>query len=429
MLVAWRPAPRRCNARDGDAHLAYQIVGDRRPDLLFVPPSPFPIHLLWDEPTVAGHLHRLASFSRLILTDLLGRRKLRRGADPLPSCDAVLDRRAGGGARCRREQVRVCLRLVGVGASCHAVDREPALVRYVDSFEHTVGTGAMVYLLAPSWAGDAAKRRCVCGERLSGGPGYFKALYDVFVRTDVRPALESSRRRRCCCTGVATATCVRGEHAQDLVKRIRHARLVELDGDDNMWLAGDADRVLDEVESFLTGQRSVTPSNRVLSTVLFTDIVGSTERAAQLGDEAWTTALAAHNRVVERHVAGARGALVKFTGDGALATFDGPARAINCACAIRDAVEDLGLGPAPPAHRGGGDGRRRRARHRGAHHGARGARRAGTSELARDHVPSTCWHAARTPNRPPRAALEPTSGATPSVASWRSWDGQPVASG
>ena len=101
--------------------------------------------------------------------------------------------------------------------------------------------------------------------------------------------------------------------------------------------------MLDEIESFLTGQRSATPSNRVLSTVLFTDIVGSTQRAAQLGDDAWTTALAAHNRVVERHVAGSRGAIVKFTGDGALATFDGPARAINCACAIRDAVEDLGL--------------------------------------------------------------------------------------
>jgi len=112
---------------------------------------------------------------------------------------------------------------------------------------------------------------------------------------------------------------------------------------DRVWFAGDTDRVLDEIESFLTGQRSATPSNRVLSTVLFTDIVGSTERATQLGDMAWTTALAAHNRVVERHVAGARGAVVKFTGDGALATFDGPARAINCACAIRDALDDLGL--------------------------------------------------------------------------------------
>jgi len=364
--------PETLYARDGDAHLAYQIVGDGGPDLLFVPPSPFPIDLLWDEPTVAGHLHRLASFSRLILTDLLGSGS----SDAVPIHDrpamqtwtdglvAVLD---AVGSKCASvfawsesglpvmlltashpHRVRSLVLCSPFARFLRASDQpfgmpESALVKYVDSFEHTVGTGAMVDLLAPSWAGDAEKRRWWArGERLAGGPGYFKALYDVFVRTDVRPALESIQaptlllHRRGDCH-------VRGEHAQDLAKRIRHARLVELDGDDNMWLAGDADRVLDEVESFLTGQRSATPSNRVLSTVLFTDIVGSTQRAAQLGDEAWTTALAAHNRVVERHVAGARGVIVKFTGDGALATFDGPARAINCACAIRDAVEDLGL--------------------------------------------------------------------------------------
>jgi class 3 adenylate cyclase len=98
--------------------------------------------------------------------------------------------------------------------------------------------------------------------------------------------------------------------------------------------------------------RSAKPSNRVLSTVLFTDIVGSTELASRLGDDAWTTALAAHNRVVERHVTAFRGVVVKFTGDGALATFDGPARAIGCACAIRDAVEDLGLAVRVGLHTG-----------------------------------------------------------------------------
>ena len=97
------------------------------------------------------------------------------------------------------------------------------------------------------------------------------------------------------------------------------------------------------METFLTGQRGAPPSNRVLSTVLFTDIVGSTERATQLGDAAWAAVLAAHDRVVERHITAARGTLVKSTGDGVLATFDGPARAIDCACAIRDAVGDLGL--------------------------------------------------------------------------------------
>ena len=143
-----------------------------------------------------------------------------------------------------------------------------------------------------------------------------------------------------------------GGHAHYLADRIPHARLVELDGDDNVWFAGDSDRVLDEIESFVTGARAATPTNRVLSTVLFTDIVGSTERAEALGDEAWTAALDAHNGVVEKHVASARGEVIKFTGDGALATFDGPARAINCACAIRDAVQDLGLDIRAGLHTG-----------------------------------------------------------------------------
>ena len=146
-------------------------------------------------------------------------------------------------------------------------------------------------------------------------------------------------------------------HAKDAAERIPNARYVEFDGDDSVWFAGDADSVLDEIESFLTGARSAKLSSRVLSTVLFTDIVESTERAAQLGDSAWTRTLAAHDSIVERHVTGWRGNVVKFTGDGALATFDGPARAIECACAIRDAVDDLGLSdPCRLAHRRDRDG-------------------------------------------------------------------------
>jgi len=259
--------PETLYARDGDAHLAYQIVGDGGPDLLFVPPSPFPIDLLWDEPTVAGHLHRLASFSRLILTDLLGSGS----SDAVPIHDrpamqtwtdglvAVLD---AVGSKCASvfawsesglpvmlltashpHRVRSLVLCSPFARFLRASDQpfgmpESALVKYVDSFEHTVGTGAMVDLLAPSWAGDAAKRRWWArGERLAGGPGYFKALYDVFVRTDVRPALESIQAPTLLLHRRGDRH-VRGEHAQDLAKRIRHARLVELDGDDNMWLAG-----------------------------------------------------------------------------------------------------------------------------------------------------------------------------------------------
>jgi class 3 adenylate cyclase len=393
MIGATTPVPPSCNARgmaanpetlyarDGDAHIAYQIVGNGGPDLLFVPTSTFPIDLLWDEPTVAAHLHRLASFSRLITSDLLGTGS----SDAVPINDrpamqswtdglvAVLDT---VGTECvsvfamsesalpamlltasHPHRVRSLVLCSPYARYLRAPDQpfgmpEPALARYIDSFEDTVGTGALVDVLAPSWAGDAAKRRwwARC-ERLAGGPGYFMRILDLFLRTDVRPALESIQAPTLLLHRRGDRH-VRAEHAQDLAQRIRHARLVELDGEDNVWFAGNSDRVLDEIESFLTGARSATPTNRVLSTVLFTDIVGSTERAALLGDEAWTTALAAHNRAVERHVAGSRGAIVKFTGDGALATFDGPARAINCACAIRDAVEDLGLTVRAGLHTG-----------------------------------------------------------------------------
>jgi class 3 adenylate cyclase len=373
--------PQTVYARDGDAHLAYQVVSDRGPNLLFVPTATFPIDLLWDEPTVAGHLRRLASFSRLAMTDMLGmgssdavpihhRPAMQAWTDGLV---AVLD---AVGSECTSvfamaesalpamllaashpQRVRSLVLFSPFARYLRADDYpsgmpEPAFTRYVDAFGDTVGSGAVVDTLAPSWAGDAGKRRWWArGERLSGGPGYFKAMLDLYLRTDVRPVVESIQaptlllHRR----GDRHVT---SDHARYLAERIPHARLVELDGDDDVWFAGDSDRVLDEIESFVTGARAATPTNRVLSTVLFTDIVGSTERAQALGDEAWTAALDAHNRVVEKHVASARGDVIKFTGDGALATFDGPARAINCACAIRDAVQDLGLNIRAGLHTG-----------------------------------------------------------------------------
>ncbi|HTY28847.1 MAG TPA: adenylate/guanylate cyclase domain-containing protein, partial [Mycobacterium sp.] len=209
-----------------------------------------------------------------------------------------------------------------------------------------------VDLLAPSWAGDVAKRRWWArGERLAGGPGYFPAILDLFLHTDIGPVLDSIQAPTLILHRRGDRH-VGAEHAKDVAERIPRSRLVEFDGDDHTWFAGDTDRVLDEIESFITGSRRAAPTNRVLSTVLFTDIVGSTERATALGDQAWATVLDAHDRAVERHVTGARGTVVKFTGDGALATFDGPARAIDCACAIRDAVDDLGLTVRAGLHTG-----------------------------------------------------------------------------
>lgn len=367
-------------ARDGSIHFAYQVVGDNGPDLLLVLNPNFPIDLVWDEPTVAGHLRRLASFSRLILTDLLGVGSSDSTPPDNPSMQvwtdglvAVLDavnseRTSVFGmtesalsamllAASQPQRVRSLVLSSPYAKFLRGPDqsfglRESDLPTFIDNFGRNVGTGALVDVLAPSWAGDAAKRRWWArGERLAGGPGDFMYSFGIFARTDVRPLLASIQaptlvlRRR-------DDRHVRAGHAQDIVARIPDARLVEFDGEDSVWFAGDADSVLDEVETFLTGQRGAPPSNRVLSTVLFTDIVESTQRAAQLGDDAWTLILSAHDRLIERHVTSWRGDVVKFTGDGALATFDGPARAIECACAVRDAVADIGLSIRVGLHTG-----------------------------------------------------------------------------
>ena len=359
-------------ARDGPLNFAYQVAGAQGPDLLFVPHMAFPIDLLWDEPTVAAHLRRLASFSRLVLTDPLGAGS----SDKLPIGDrpamqswadglvAVLDAAAidcasifamtGAAlpamllAASHPERVRSLVLWSPFARFLAAADQpfglpDAALEDYLDRFSDIVGTGLSLDRQAPSWAADLAKRRWWArGERLAGGPGDWRVMFDIFARTDVRPVLASVQvptlilRRN----GDRDVRC---EHAESIARQIRDARLVEFDGDDSVWFAGDADAVIDEVEQFLTGQRGANPSNRVLSTVLLTDIVESTQRATKLGDAAWTTVLAAHDRIVERHVAAWRGKVVKFTGDGLLATFDGPARAIECACAIRDVVKDLGI--------------------------------------------------------------------------------------
>ena len=367
-------------ARDGDRYLAYQVVGDDGPDLLYVPIALWPIDLIWDDPTVARHLRRLASFSRLILTDILGAGS----SDVVRSEDAAMQAWTDGlvavldAAGSERASVMAMSGSTLPAALLAATypDRMRSLIlwspwaRYLrapdhpiglpetrldevlDEFAQRIGTGANVDRYAPSWADDPVKRRwwARC-ERLEGTPGYFRWMLEVYLRTDLRPVLESIRAPTLV-MGRRSALDIRIGHAKDVAERIPNSRYVEFDGDDLEWLAGDADSVLDEIESFLTGTRGATQSNRVLATVLFTDIVGSTERATQLGDSAWAAALATHDRVIERHVTAARGIVVKSTGDGVLATFDGPARAVECAAEIRDAVADLGLSIRAGLHTG-----------------------------------------------------------------------------
>lgn len=364
-------APETRYATAGPHHLAYQVIGDGGPDLLYVPTATFPIDLMWDEPTFAHGLRRLGSFSRLITCDLLGVGSSDAVAGNVPAMQAwtdgigaVLDA-AGSGCSAVFATSESALPALLYAASQPTRVRalvlfdpfaryvrdddvpfampETALVKYLASVDDTVGTGAIVDLLAPSRAGDLTFRRWWArGERLSSGPGSFSPILELFLRTDIRSVLGSIQ----CPTLVLRRRGdrhVRPGHAEMVVASIPGARLVDLDGEDNAWFVGDVDEVIDELQSFLTGTRVGVSTTRVLSTVLFTDIVGSTERAAAAGDDAWTSTLAAHNALVERHVASYRGQVVNFMGDGVLATFDGPARAIECARSIRDAVQGLGL--------------------------------------------------------------------------------------
>jgi class 3 adenylate cyclase len=365
-------APETRYAFDGEHHVAYQIASANGPDLLYVPTATIPIDLMWDEPSLARALRRLGSFSRLVTSDLLGVGS----SDPVPITElpsmqvwtdgigSVLDAVESESsavfgtsesalpamlyAATRPARVRALVLWAPFARYLRAPEvpygmPESAVVRYLESFAETVGTGVVTDLLAPSRAGDPTFRRWWArGERLAGGPGYWKLILDRFLRTDVRSVLTSIQSPTLVLHRQGDRH-VRAGHAEAVAEAIPDARLVELSGDDNTWFVGDVDGVLDRIEDFLTGTRAAASSTRVLSTVLFTDIVASTERAAEVGDDAWAATLAAHNALIERYVTSFRGRVVKSTGDGVLATFDGPARAIECARSIRDAVHDLGL--------------------------------------------------------------------------------------
>jgi class 3 adenylate cyclase len=179
-------------------------------------------------------------------------------------------------------------------------------------------------------------------ERLAASPGTISQMLELIGSWDVREVLPTIRvptlvmHRR-------EDTFMKVEHSRYLAQHIPDARYVELEGSDNLFSIGDTEAVIGEMEEFLTGRRQALEPDRMLATVMFTDIVDSTRRAAEVGDSAWRELLGQHDRLVRRALERHRGREVKTTGDGFLATFDGPARAIRCAASVADAVRSLGL--------------------------------------------------------------------------------------
>ena len=357
-------------ARNGDVSLAYQVTGNGPLDLVFV--SGFVSHqeVMWEHPRPAHFAKRLESFSRLLRYDKRGQGLSDRPDRPptleesMDDLRAVMDaagfERAAlfgiseGGPMCELFAATYpdrasALAVYGTYARLsEAPDYEIGIpLEAFDAFVETVredwGGPTALELFAPSQAEDPAFRDWWARLLRSGtSPQGAVRLLQLYREIDARAALP----------GVNVPTLVihrKGDrlvpesHAAYLAEHIPGARYVLLDGTDHVMIAGDQDAILDEVEEFLTGVRHVPEPDRILATVMFTDIVSSTERAAQLGDSRWRELLQSHDALVRRQLDRHRGRSVKALGDGFLATFDGPARAIRCAGAITEGVRRLGM--------------------------------------------------------------------------------------
>jgi pimeloyl-ACP methyl ester carboxylesterase len=371
-------SPTRYADADG-VSIAYQVHGEGSLDLVFVPGFVCHVELLWEQPAVARFLRRLASFSRLVVLDKRGQGLSDRPANPPTLEDSMDDLRAVmEAAGCERPAIfgiseggpmsalfaatypeRVSsLVLYGTYARMVEAPDFPwgipasALDRWSEAMRREWGGPVGVKLWAPSAAGDPEFESWWARLLRQGtSPAGAIALIDLYRELDVRGVLSS--------IDVPTLVLHRTNdkivpvrQCHYLAEHIPKARCVELAGADHLAMVGDQDALLDEVEEFLVGSRRAHEPERALTTVLFTDIVGSTETAARLGDRRWRDVLERHDAETRRQLGVHRGREVKTTGDGFLATFDGPARAIRCARAIGEAMGDIGLEVRTGIHTG-----------------------------------------------------------------------------
>jgi pimeloyl-ACP methyl ester carboxylesterase len=352
--------------------VAYQVLGEGPRDLLLVTNWGANLDAMWDEPSLAYFLQRLARIGRLICFDKRGSGV----SDPVPlaslptleewmddarvALDAAGSRQADiigdteGGpmamllAATFPDRARALVLLNTFARWRRAPDYpigmpEPTWEKLLAQYEQYWGQDpGMLALTAPSLAGDArAGEWFIRYQRLAMPPGAATRMYRWVTQLDVRSVLPT--------ISVPTLVLHRAENrhyrvafGRYLAEHIPGARLVELPGADRFpFHTGESDSVLDEIQEFLTGVREERPAERELATVLFTDIVGSTALAAEMGDARWLALRSAHDELVRRNLAAFRGREIATTGDGFLAIFDGPARAVQCAFRIRDAMRTL----------------------------------------------------------------------------------------
>ena len=368
-------SPKTQYAVSGNVHIAYQVYGEGSKDLILVPGFISQIEHYWEDPSFARWLNRLGSFVRVVLFDKRGTGLSDRVA--VPAMDERMD------------DIRTVMDVVGIekasvmgiseGGSLAALfaayhpkrcedlivyggfasfkswfPTDEALEQFFDYVESAWGTGASVPQFVPSMAGDAAFQEWWGKyERLGASPHDVKTLMRMNSQIDITDVLSTIKVP----TLVLHKTedvLIDVEGGRTIARLIPNAKLIELPGKDHFPFIGDdkGERIISEIEEFLTGSKPKPMVDRVLAAVVFTDIVDSTTRAEALGDREWHELLDAHDRAVRAELRRFSGNEVKTLGDGFLATFDGPARAIRCAKAICDSVSALGLKVRVGVHTG-----------------------------------------------------------------------------
>ena len=357
-------------ARNGDIHLAYRVAGDGDVTVLFVPTWTSNLDLIEDYPPIAKAFDRLASFAKVVIVDRRGtglsdRGKgiatLEEGVDDLVAVldDAGIERAAVMGlnesstlcamfAATKPERVNAMVLYGAFAATVRQDDYPwaPTLEQRDQEVEFIIdhwGTTQGAFMISPTAAADVTFQRWAARwMRNSVTHDALRDAYRMLARTDVRKVLPSIRVPALLLHRTKDPM-VSVENARYLADKIPDAKLVELEGDDSFPFFGNWDTIADEVEEFLTGQLRDRSGDRVLATILMTDIVGSSKLAAEMGDDRWSSVLAEHYRLADRYLARYSGRLIKTVGDGIIATFDGPARGIRAARAFCRSVRELGL--------------------------------------------------------------------------------------
>ena len=363
-------------AKSGDVHIAYRIFGDGPRDIVLIPGTISHVELLWEVPSNEHLLKRLTAFARVIVFDKRGQGLSDRVAEftleeRIDDVRAVMD--AAGSERATiygwSEGGPMCLMFAAtyphrtsalvLFGSFASMRNEPWGVTperfdlFLGQLDTHWGEGVLLRLNAPSRSKDAAFVQWFARiERAAASPGSVLALMRANYELDVRHLLPTIHAPTLILhrAGDALTPVAAGRY---LAEHIPGSKYIEMSGTDHMVTDTETqDVIADEIEEFITGTRRHLEPDRVLATVMFTDIVRSTERAAELGDARWRELLSSYYGVLRKELTAFRGREVNTAGDGLLATFDGPNRAIRCACSVRDRLHPLGLQVRSGLHTG-----------------------------------------------------------------------------